>query len=93
MSSEKAERPPTRAQLTTYRAPSSARLRSRVELDTRRQSVYVHDRIKDLPHHTEIAFVDVGQRDVDILKLRHTKHVCDEFSGEAHAPRTDDCDL
>ena len=43
--------------------------------------------------HSEIAFVDVGQRNIDILQLGDAKDVGDQFSGETDAAGADDRDF
>ncbi len=62
-------------------------------LDLRRQMVRLDNRFQDLPHHAEVAFVDVGERDIDRLQLGNAEHVGDQLAGEPDAAGADNRDL
>ncbi len=70
------------------RSPSIGR-----RLDQRRQMVRLDDRFQDLPDHAEVAFVDVGERDIDRLQLGNAEHVRDQLAGEPDAAGADNRDL
>ena len=57
------------------------------------QLVRLDDPQQDRLDHLEIVLADVGQRELDVAKLRHAQNVGEQLLGEADAAGANDCDL